>query len=166
MSVTPHPPALVKTEPLRGIISLPGNCGVLFLSPETSDHQLPLFRKKSDGGGVRWGLAPLPHLCVTLGKSLPVWEPGFPHWGEGRLNAPRRTVGVSWDVRVPVKEVLTVTKCSVHARHCAKRFLYVPRLIYSSHCPGRGGLSFPQFAVLKREGCLPESHGVDGSTGI
>lgn len=50
--------------------------------------------------------------------------------------------------------------------------LYMSRLIYFSHCPGGGGVChFPSLQARKMpslmwEGCLPESYGVGGPTGI
>lgn len=50
-----------------------------------------------------------PGLCVTLGKSLPVWEPEFPHWGEGTWNLPRRDW---WGLRRDVAVWLPSGVCS------------------------------------------------------
>lgn len=66
-------------------------------------------------------------------------------------------------VQGAVKGMLTVTKHSVRARHCAKCFL-CPDSIYSSHCAG-SRLEDPHFAGEEEElpgweGGFPESHGV------
>ena len=123
------------------------------------------------GGGAGQGLVLPPGLWVTLAKSLPVWEPEFPHWERRALNLPRRT-GEGWRralwclFRVPRKGMLTVTQ---HSCQAPRQALYMPRLLLLPLPWEVGSVISPvcgQRRWLLWEGCSPESHGVGGPAGI
>lgn len=79
VSVTPqHPPG--------------GDRASVGVIPRPPSHQLPLFRKNPRWGAPSRGRR-FPLGCATLGESLPLGEPGVPHWGRGAPTSQER-----WEV--------------------------------------------------------------------
>lgn len=91
-----------------------------------------------------------PCLCVTLAKSLPLWEPSFLNGGGGQDSL--RRGGVLWDLGVPTWLWL-FRLCDWVFRTCQAQCqaLYMPRFIYSAHFLGKWGPPLPQFAAKEDE---------------